>query len=241
MFPILPDSVGHVLLASFPAGALAANCYLLASGPGAECVIVDPGMDALDDLTSAVDQHRLRPSVVLLTHGHFDHIGTAAQVCSRFGAGCWLAPADRPWLTRPLDAVPADMHSLITDAIGGDRLPEPDPMLELGSSTRIAGLDIELSPAPGHTPGSTLFRTPYRPDPGEDTSADAGDLVFTGDVLFAGSIGRCDLPGGDPQQMARTLTDTVLTLPDTATVLPGHGPRTSIGHERRHNPFLQER
>lgn len=230
----------HVLLASFPAGALAANCYVLASGPGADCVIVDPGMDALDGIASVLNRHRLRPAAVLLTHGHFDHTGSAAQVCAQFRTGCWVAPSDRRWLTRPLDAVPADMHGLITEAVGGEQMAEPEHMLELGSSERIAGLEIELLPAPGHTPGSTLFRTPYLPGPGDDASTGAGDLVFTGDVLFAGSIGRCDLPGGDPQQMARTLTDTVLALPDSATVLPGHGPRTSIGHERVQNPFLQQ-
>ncbi len=229
----------RVLIASFPAGALAANCYLLARRSGTECVIVDPGMDALDGIQSLVDEHRLRPAAVLLTHGHFDHAGSAADVCARFGVGCWVGAPDRGWLTDPLAALPASMHGLINETGDLDRLSEPEPMLELDSSTRIAGLDIELLPAPGHTPGSTLFRTPYQPEPEQAGQRVITELVFTGDVLFAGSIGRCDLPGGDPEQMTRTLTETVLALPDTAAVLPGHGAQTTIAHERAYNPFLQ--
>lgn len=228
-----------MLIASFPAGALAANCYLVAAASGSDCVIVDPGMDALSGIESVVAQHRLQPAAVLLTHGHFDHVGSAARVCSRFGAGCWVDDRDRDWLTKPLAALPAAMHSLITEAMDLNRLTEPEPIIQLGSSARIAGLDIELLPAPGHTPGSTLFRTPYLAGPDDPGAAGVTELVFTGDVLFAGSIGRTDLPGGDPDQMTRTLTETVLPLPDTAAVLPGHGPQTMIGRERAHNPFLR--
>lgn len=227
-----------MLIASFPAGALAANCYLLAPASDSDCVIVDPGMDALSGIASVVAQHRLQPVTVLLTHGHFDHVGSATQVCSRYGAGCWVHDRDREWLTKPLAAVPAAMHPLITEVLDVDRLTEPEPIIQLGSSARIAGLDIELVPAPGHTPGSTLFRTPYLAGPDDPDAADVTELVFTGDVLFAGSIGRTDLPGGDPDQMSHTLAEAVLPLPDTAAVLPGHGPQTTIGHERMHNPFL---
>ncbi len=226
-----------MLIASFVAGALAANCYLLARRPGAECVIIDPGMDALDGIQSLVDQHRLLPAAVLLTHGHFDHAGSAADVCARFGIGCWVGAPDRRWLTHPLSALPVSMHGLVNESGDLNQLREPGPILELEPSSSLAGLDIELVPAPGHTPGSTLFRIPDEPGP-EQAGTDITELVFIGDVLFAGSIGRCDLPGGDPDQMTRTLNETVLALPDTAAVLPGHGAQTTIGHERAHNPFL---
>jgi glyoxylase-like metal-dependent hydrolase (beta-lactamase superfamily II) len=232
-----------VVLASFAAGALAANCYVVAAAGDGSCVVVDPGMDAMDGLERLLGEHRLIPSLVLLTHGHFDHVASAAAVADRYDAACYVGAADRAWISDPLAALTPDFAPLVTDYLARHRsgapateprtVLEPEPEPDGVTRLRAAGLTFDLLPAPGHTPGSTLFRTSYR-------QAGIGyELVFTGDVLFEQTIGRTDLPGGDPSAMNRTLTSTVLSLADDTVVLPGHGPQTTIGRERTTNPFLQ--
>ncbi|WP_091533390.1 MBL fold metallo-hydrolase [Microlunatus soli] len=232
-----------MVIASFPAGPLAANCYVLGTGDDDRCVVIDPGMDAAERLDTACQELGLRPSAVLLTHGHFDHVADAATVADRYGAGCWIGPADRPWLTDPLAALTPDFHPLVADYADPATAREPATMLTAEPATDgqfatldVAGLRIELIPAPGHTPGATLFRTPYHDESGRY------DLLFTGDVLFAGTVGRTDLPGGDQPTMDRTLSSTVLSppsqLPDETVVLPGHGSQTTLGRERAGNPYL---
>ncbi|HEY9291271.1 MAG TPA: MBL fold metallo-hydrolase [Microlunatus sp.] len=224
-----------MVIGSFPAGALAANCYVLAAAPDGPCVVIDPGMDAMAGLQRVLRQDRLTPAAVLLTHGHFDHVADAAEIADRYDAGCWIGPADRRWLADPLAALTPDFHPLVTQYADPAAAAEPARMLTAVSDSgngrlEIAGLTFELIPAPGHTPGSTLLRTV---DPEENR-----ELIFTGDVLFAGTVGRTDLPAGDPAAMERTLSSTVLSLADDAVVLPGHGPQTTIGRERVGNPFL---
>lgn len=230
-----------MVLASFAAGALAANCYVLGASDGAECVIVDPGMDAIGGLEEVLEEHRLTPALVLLTHGHFDHVASAARVCKQYGVGCYIGPADRGWLSDPLAALTPDFEPLVTNYLAGKPAAEPDrfvqPQTDANGVVRLeaAGLTFQLLAAPGHTPGSTLYRCLYRDD------GRSYDLLFSGDVLFEGTIGRTDLPGGDPAAMDRTLSSTVLSLADETVVLPGHGARTTIGRERSTNPFLKSR
>lgn len=231
-----------VVIASFPAGPLAANCYVLSAGTDDSCVVVDPGMGAADRLDEACQRLGLRPVAILLTHGHFDHVADAATVADRYDAGCWIGPADRPWLSDPLAALTEDFHPLVTEYADPAAAREPAVMLtaEAGDSgdvatLNVAGMRIELIPAPGHTPGATLFRTPYSDESG------SYQLLFTGDVLFAGTVGRTDLPGGDQPTMDRTLSTTLLSpsrLPDETVVLPGHGSQTTLGRERAGNPYL---
>lgn len=227
-----------MVIASVAVGPLAANCYVLAPAAGSDCVIIDPGMDALSSIATVVEEQRLQPVAVLLTHGHFDHVADAAAVCDRYDAGWWAQPADRDWLDQPLDALSVDFHPLVTDYLDSHSRVELDREAVLdveldadgAASTELAGIGFEFLAAPGHTPGSTLYRV----------DLDRHQLVFTGDVLFEGSIGRSDLPGGDPATMERTLTSTVLSLPDEAVVLPGHGRQTTIGRERTTNRFLRQ-
>jgi glyoxylase-like metal-dependent hydrolase (beta-lactamase superfamily II) len=172
----------------------------------------------------------------LLSHGHFDHVASAAAVADSYRAACWIHPADRPWLTDPLAALTADFRPLVAGYLGEVEAREPATMLPADSERlELAGMDFQLLSAPGHTPGSTLIRTSY---PDGDRRR---DLVFTGDVLFEGTIGRTDLPGGDPAAMERTLSSTLEVLADDAVVLPGHGRQTTIGRERSTNPFLRQR
>ncbi|MGI8457454.1 MAG: MBL fold metallo-hydrolase [Propionibacteriaceae bacterium] len=223
-----------MLIASFAAGPLAANCYLLAASPGADCVVVDPGMDAFDTLSDVVAEHRLTPVAVLLSHGHLDHVADAAAVASRWSLPCWVHAADRYMLGDPMAALPAQMHPLV--APPGEPAPvfvEPTDLRTYVDGERLvlAGLEVAVTFAPGHTGGSVLLRTAY-PD---DASIDS--VLLSGDVLFAGSIGRTDLPGGDHTRMLDTLRH-LSQLPDSVVVLPGHGAQTTMARERAQNAFL---
>ncbi len=220
-----------MLVVGFPTGALQANCYLLAAGAGEPCVIVDPGQESVDPIMAAVGQHRLSPVAVLLTHGHFDHTFAVAPVCDGQDIPAWIHPDDRDMLTDPLRGVSAEATAFLGGRV---EMREPAEVRELtdGTELDLAGLKLAVTHTPGHTGGSVTFRTgPEGPD-GDST------LLLAGDTLFAGSIGRADLPGGDPRLLMESLRDKVLTLADDTVVLPGHGPTTTIGQERVSNPFL---
>jgi hydroxyacylglutathione hydrolase len=222
-----------VLIAGFPAGPWAANCYVVATGPGSECVVVDPGKDSADGIAEIVREHRLKPVSVLLTHGHVDHMWSVAPVAGTYDATAWIHPADRHLLTDPMAGLSRETSAML---LGGDyEWAEPDDVRELADrqEVELAGLTFLVDHTPGHTEGSVAFRTPY-------DEAEVSEVMFAGDLLFAGSIGRTDLPGGDHATMMRTLADKVLTLSDDIVVLPGHGDQTSIGRERETNPFLLE-
>ena len=211
-----------MLVTGFPAGAFAANCYVVAPARGAECVIVDPGQDAQQGIDELLVRYRLKPIAVLLTHGHIDHMWSVAPVCGAKGIPAYVHPDDRELLADPAKGLSLAVGQQL---FGGITFTEPDDVRELadGSALSLAELDFTVRHTPGHTPGSVTFGSE--------------DGLFTGDLLFAGSIGRTDLPGGDHQAMLRSLART-LTLPDDTLVLPGHGPQTTIGAERRTNPFL---
>ncbi len=213
-----------MLVAGFPAGSFAANCYLVATEPGAECLIIDPGEDAEPGIAEIVAQHRLKPVAVLLTHGHIDHVWSVAPVCGATGIPAYIHPADRALLTDPARGLSLRPG---LELFGGLTFSEPDDVRELtdGAVLSLAGLEITVDHAPGHTPGSVAFRS-------------GTSVMFSGDLLFAGSIGRTDLPGGDPAVMMDSLARVCLTLPDETAVLPGHGPQTTIGAERAGNQFL---
>lgn len=217
-----------MLIAGFPAGSFAANCYLLAPGPGTECLIIDPGQDAEQGINELIERYRLRPVAVLATHGHIDHIWSVAPVCGAKGIPAYIHPADRALLSDPGRGLALGPGQQL---FGGLTFTEPADVLELSDrmTLRLCGLEIVVDHAPGHTPGSVAFRLAG--------GAEAGTL-FSGDLLFAGSIGRTDLPGGDYDAILASLARVCLPLPDETVVLSGHGPQTTIGAERAHNPFL---
>jgi len=223
-----------VLVAGLPAEAFATNCYVLAAGPGERCVVVDPGIGIVGRLDDLLAEHRLTPAAVLLTHGHLDHTFSVAPVCGARGITAWIHPGDRELLADPTKGLSVDLELLF-----GGRLPysEPDDVAELvdGAVVTIAGLEFTVDHAPGHTPGSVLFRLSAA-----DAVPDADELCLSGDVLFAGSIGRTDLPGGSLPTMLASLRDKILPLADDTVVLPGHGPATTIGRERAANPYLRQ-
>jgi glyoxylase-like metal-dependent hydrolase (beta-lactamase superfamily II) len=223
-----------VLVAGFPADAFGTNCYVVATAPGEQCVVVDPGIGVVHRLDAVLAEHRLHPAAVLLTHGHLDHTFSVAPVCGARGITAYVHPGDRELLADPAKGLSAELAAMV-----GGRLPytEPDDVAELtdGATLALAGLEITVDHAPGHTGGSVLFRMP-----GAGSRWDAEQICLSGDVLFAGSIGRTDLPGGDMTAMVTSLRDKVLPLADDTVVLPGHGPVTTIGRERTGNPYLIE-
>ncbi|MGH3171829.1 MAG: MBL fold metallo-hydrolase [Trebonia sp.] len=248
-----------MLVTGFPAGSLAANCYVVAPEAGEECVIVDPGQDSQRGIEEIVARYRLKPIAVLLTHGHIDHVWSVAPVCGARGIPAYIHPDDRDLLSDPGKGLALGVGQQL---FGGLTFTEPDDVLELsdGAAIGLAGLTFTVTHAPGHTEGSVTFGTSAGGTstfgtsaggtgglsaPGaEGAGSDAGDhgrseeaVLFSGDMLFAGSIGRTDLPGGDHQKILLSL-ERALALPDDTVVLPGHGPTTTIGAERRANPFL---
>ncbi|MER6512348.1 MULTISPECIES: MBL fold metallo-hydrolase [unclassified Nonomuraea] len=214
-----------MLIAGFPAGALQTNCYVVAPAAGEECVIVDPGQDAAEGVDELLREHRLKPVAVLLTHGHLDHVWSVAPVCGARDVPAWIHPDDRHLLSDPSAGWGGGVS-----LFGDIRLSEPDDVRELsdGAALSLAGLDLVVDHTPGHTRGSVSFRLP------------GDEIMFSGDLLFAGSIGRTDLPGGDYPTILNSLATKCLPLPDDTVVLPGHGPQTTIGRERATNPYLKE-
>ncbi len=198
-------------------GPVQTNCYLVGAEPSRGAVAVDPGWDANTILAEA-QSAELTIKAILLTHGHFDHIGAVADL--------------KDVLQVPLIA-PAHEIDLL-DAKGGANLfgfrirpvPQPDRLVEHGETIELDGLKFEVRSVPGHTAGHVAFVEHQQRS------------AFVGDVLFAGSIGRTDLPGGDYDTLIASITDQLMTLPDDFKVYPGHGPATTVGRERRTNPFL---
>ena len=217
-----------MLIAGFPAGAWGTNCYLVAPAAGEECVIIDPGHQAAQGVEETLRKHRLKPVAVVLTHGHIDHVASVVPVCGAHGVPAWIHPEDQAMLADPLKGISAE-----TAAFFGGKLQMREPKqvrsLDDGAELDLAGLKMTVDHTPGHTGGSVMFRA---------GAEEGGRLVLSGDTLFAGAIGRTDLPGGDHRSMLTSLRQKVLTLADDTVVLPGHGPTTTIGRERVSNPYL---
>jgi len=224
-----------VLIAGFPAGPWGTNCFVVATGVGSECVVIDPGKDAMGGVDEVVRENRLQPVAVLVTHGHLDHMWSVTPVCEARGIPAYIHPADRHLLADPMAGISGDTRLMFEQMTGGrPEFAEPDDVRSLqdGTEVELAGLRFAVRHSPGHTPGSAVFLT--------DAEADIPPIMYSGDLLFAGSIGRTDLPGGDTAAMMRSLADVVLGQPEEMVVLPGHGPQTTIGQELRTNPFLEQ-
>ncbi len=220
-----------MLIAGFPAGAWGTNCYLVAPAEGEECVIIDPGHQAARGVEEAIAKHRLKPVAVVLTHGHIDHVASVVPVCGAHDVPAWIHPEDRYMMSDPEKAIG---HAIGMPLMGEISVGEPADVRELtdGADLDLAGLRLSVAHAPGHTRGSVTFRLPETPE--------IPSVFFSGDLLFAGSVGRTDLPGGSHAEIMASLARVCLPLDDTTVVLSGHGPQTTIGRERATNPYLGE-
>ena len=203
----------------FTVGAIQENCFLFRRDASRQALVVDPG-DEAPRLIAAVEELGVDVEAILLTHTHFDHIGAVAPLAEATGAPVWCPEIEKPVLADPMAWTPP--------GFGPFEGYEADHDLNGGEKLELAGFDIDVIHTPGHSPGHVTFSIP-------DEQA-----VFSGDVLFQGSVGRVDLPGGDGPTLMRTLQDLVSSLPDETRVYPGHMGLTTIGAERQTNPFLHE-
>jgi glyoxylase-like metal-dependent hydrolase (beta-lactamase superfamily II) len=206
-----------MILEGFPVGPVAANCYIFADDSTGEAFVIDPG-DEPDRILDHLRRHRVRPVAIVNTHGHFDHIQGVDAVRQATGAPFWIHEAEREVLRQG----PARARQLF----GMDLPPSPVPdrWLQDGDRLLVGGLRLVVRHTPGHSPGGICL---------------LGDgLAFVGDTLFAGSIGRADLPGADLGTLLASIARVLLPLPDETICYPGHGPETTIGEEKRSNPFL---
>jgi len=215
-----------MLVAGFAAKMYATNCWVLATGQGAECIVIDPGMpDVSFELADILSANNLKPVATLLTHGHLDHTFSVVPVCDGYGIPAYIHSEDRSLLLNPAAAVSPEFSATLS----GMTFSEPHEVKELksGEEFELVGLKIKAIHSPGHTRGSLMFLV-------DD------ETLVSGDVLFAGSIGRTDLPTGSMEDMQKTLIKKVLPLDDSIRVLPGHHQETKIGIERKNNPYLIE-
>lgn len=237
-----PDRLGHVLTVSFPAAAMGTNCYVFARERGSECVVVDPGIGVTDQLFEVLGELDLKPTAVLLTHGHLDHTFSVTPVCGGQMAA-HIHADDRYRLVNPYDQLGPQLRGMLEQSFGKSatwREPEKVVSIHEGEPLELAGLTFGVTHAPGHTEGSVMFTVDEVPDGLDDAvAATVNQSVITGDVLFAGSIGRTDLEGGSDAAMQQSLRTKVLPLPDSSLILPGHGPASTMARERVSNPYLQ--
>ena len=205
---------------SFTVGPVQENCHIARRDGARDAVVIDPG-DEAERLLEAIAALDLEVAAILLTHTHFDHVGAVAPVARATGAEVWCPEIEAPVLADIMRYVP-------WDGFGPFESYDADHLVAGGETQRHAGLDIEVLFTPGHSPGHVTYSIPSE------------QAVFSGDVLFAGSIGRTDLPGGDHATLMRTLASLAESLPDETVVYPGHMQTTTIGRERASNPFLQQ-
>jgi hydroxyacylglutathione hydrolase len=232
-----------VFITGFAAGVLACNCYVLARRPGSDAIVVDPGQRAMGPLRRILDEQRLTPAAVLLTHGHIDHIWSAQKVADTYGCPAFIHPEDRHMLTDPIKGFGKGVLAGLGRSALAAFFSEPRQLVELdrdGDKIDLGGLVVTVDHTPGHTRGSVVFRVDSGGQ-GADWGIDhdGSELALTGDTLFRRSIGRTDLPGGSGRDLLGSIVTKLLVLDDDTVVLPGHGPRSTIGDERRANPFLE--
>ena len=197
-------------------GPLETNCYLVYSQDSLECAVVDPGAEA-ERIVQLIAQKNLKPTLILNTHGHVDHIGANKEIKEKFNIPLYIHSADGPMLENV-------QQSEMAIFLGAMDSPSPDHFLNDGDKIKIGKSFLQVIHTPGHSPGSVSFLS--------------DGFLLSGDTLFFGGVGRTDLPGGSWKEMVNSIKNKILTMPDEMKVLPGHGPFTTVGQEKRANPFI---
>ncbi len=201
-----------------PLGPLQTNCYWLIDEASRRALLFDPGFGP-EPVIEALKGYQVE--AIILTHGHWDHVHGVQAVKEATGAPVWISEIEKDWLTDPMLNRSGLRRDIVAVPCTG---PAPDRLLREGETFSFAGWEFRVLHTPGHTPGSLSFATE--------------GLVIAGDVLFQGSVGRTDLPGGSMKALVASIREKLFALPDETVVLPGHGPATTIGRERRYNPFV---
>lgn len=215
-----------MLIRSFPAPMFATNCWVIASGKGSECIIVDPGMpDISAEIEQIISEEGLKPVAALMTHGHLDHTFSITPLADGYGIPAYIHSEDRRYISEPGGVLSAEFFQTLSAMSFSE--PRDTRTLRDGDALDLVGISLKAIHAPGHTRGSMVFLL-------------NDEYLLSGDVLFSGSIGRTDLPTGSATAMKETLKKKILTLDDSIVVLPGHGPQTTIENERKRNPYLKE-
>ena len=204
----------------FTVGPVAENCYIVRARGAQRALIIDPGEEP-ERLLGAIDALQVKIEAILITHTHFDHIGAVAPVARATGAPVYCPELERQVLANIMDYVP-------WEGFGPFESYEADHTVAGGERLSLAGLDVQVLFTPGHSPGHVTYAIP------------AGEAIFSGDVLFEGSVGRVDLPGGDWPTLLSSIEQLMAAFPPETTVYPGHMGITTLGRERASNPFLQE-
>lgn len=202
----------------FAVGVYQMNCQILGDPETKRAIVIDPG-DELPRILAVLRRHDLTPAQVVFTHAHIDHLGVAAPLLRLHPAPVAMHSGDQQLYDR------LEMQAQWSGAATPERVPI-DRYLNEGDTITLDGISLEVRHTPGHSPGSVSLYLP------------AHGRVIAGDALFQGSIGRTDLPGGSHPQLLRAIRERLFTLPDETVVYPGHGPTTTIGHEKRTNPFF---
>jgi glyoxylase-like metal-dependent hydrolase (beta-lactamase superfamily II) len=207
-----------MILETVVVGPLMVNCYIIGCEATREGLVIDPGGDA-EKILSAVARHELSIVQIINTHGHFDHVGANQALMTAFGVGLQIHELDAPMLAH------ADITAL-KYGLKAENSPPPTAFFSDGDTIPFGKCSLKVLHTPGHTRGGCSLY-------GEG-------VVFTGDTLFAESVGRTDFPGGSSATLLKSIREKLLTLPDPTLVYPGHGPATTISHERLHNPYLND-
>lgn len=207
-----------MIFKSLEVGPLSVNCYIVACEQSREGVVIDPGGD-VERIITLVDQLGLKIHTIINTHGHFDHLGGNRQALEAFGARLLIHQADAPMLSRSAEVA-------LRYGLQGENSPEADAFLADGMEVIFGACRMKVLHTPGHTQGGCCLYF------------EKEQAVITGDTLFADSIGRTDLPGGSHEQLLESIRTKLFTLPDAVTAYPGHGPQTTIGHEKSCNPYF---
>lgn len=209
--------MADIRVLSLELGELPTNTYVVWNDDTKECVVIDPS-DGFDEIEDCIREHSLKPQAIWITHGHDDHFGSCNELKRRYGLLTYVMKEEEEFFI--------SVQYNLSGSMGHPRMTEPDMFFIDNQTVPVLGTRMISLLTPGHTPGGGCF---YFPDE---------KMAFTGDTLFRGSIGRSDFPGGDTLTLLRSIKEKLLELPDDTLVFPGHGPSSTIGHERKYNPFL---
>lgn len=209
--------MSDVTLKTVTVGMLKTNCYILADNGTGTGIIIDPG-DEAEKISAAVREADLDVKYIINTHAHYDHIGAVLKLKDEFGAEILVHEADGPMLEDPTLNLSFNKPKIKAAGV------KPDKLLNEGDIVTAGKIELKVIHTPGHTPGSICLL--------------GKDYIFTGDTLFAGAVGRTDLPGGSHKSIVESIQTKLKTLPDNLKVYPGHGPSTTIGEEKLNNPFM---